>query len=109
MSFEPIGAITVVVGLFCLLLGRESVSVEPDLRVFKVSARGLERPRPAIEQKSGHLHRTMDVNVFGPWQAIQHALPLMQERGGGAVVNLDRKSTRLNSSHTDISRMPSSA
>ena len=25
------------------------------------------------------------------------------------IVKLDRKSTRLNSSHTDISRMPSSA
>ena len=27
----------------------------------------------------------------------------------GGLVSLDRKSTRLNSSHTDISRMPSSA
>ena len=27
----------------------------------------------------------------------------------GATVRVDRKSTRLNSSHTDISRMPSSA
>ncbi|MFA7249517.1 MAG: SDR family oxidoreductase [Dehalococcoidia bacterium] len=52
------------------------------------AARGLERPRPAIEQKPGHLHRTMDVNVFGPWQAIQFAAPLMEERGGGTVVNL---------------------
>ena len=30
-------------------------------------------------------------------------------QGWGAYVLLDRKSTRLNSSHTDISRMPSSA
>ncbi len=52
------------------------------------AARGLERPRPAIEQKQGHLHRTMDVNVFGPWQAIQFATPMMEARGGGAVVNL---------------------
>jgi len=52
------------------------------------AARGLERPRPAIEQKPLHLHRTMDVNVFGPWQAIQFAAPLMEARGGGAVVNL---------------------
>ena len=29
--------------------------------------------------------------------------------GAGAVPRRDRKSTRLNSSHTDISRMPSSA
>ena len=52
------------------------------------AARGLERPRPAIEQKPKHLHRTMDVNVFGPWQAAQMAAPLMEARGGGAIVNL---------------------
>ena len=34
---------------------------------------------------------------------------LMCERLSGRIVQLDRKSTRLNSSHTDISRMPSSA
>ena len=33
----------------------------------------------------------------------------MLERAKLAGANLDRKSTRLNSSHTDISRMPSSA
>ena len=32
---------------------------------------------------------------------------LVREKSDGAL--LDRKSTRLNSSHTDISRMPSSA
>lgn len=52
------------------------------------AARGLERPRPAVEQKPKHLHRTMDVNLFGPWQAAQMAAPLMEERGGGAIVNL---------------------
>lgn len=52
------------------------------------AARGLERPRPAVEQRPKHLHRTMDVNLFGPWQAAQHAVPLMEARGGGAIVNL---------------------
>ncbi len=52
------------------------------------AARGLERPRPAIEQKPKHLHRTMDVNLFGPWQAAQLAAPLIEARGGGAIVNL---------------------
>ncbi len=52
------------------------------------AARGLERPRPAVDQKPKHLHRTMDVNVFGPWQAAQMAVPLMEARGGGAIVNL---------------------
>ena len=52
------------------------------------AARGLERPRPAIAQRPGHLHATMDVNLFGPWQAAQAAVPLMEERGGGGIVNL---------------------
>ena len=52
------------------------------------AARGLERPRPAIAQRPGHLRATMDVNLFGPWQAAQAAAPLMERRGGGAIVNL---------------------
>jgi len=52
------------------------------------AARGLERPRPAIEQRPKHLHRTMDVNLFGPWHASQAAVPLMEARGGGSIVNL---------------------
>ncbi len=51
------------------------------------AARGLERPRPAIDQRPGHLHRSMDVNLFGPWRAAQLAAPLLGE-GGGAIVNL---------------------
>jgi enoyl-[acyl-carrier protein] reductase III len=52
------------------------------------AARGLERPRPAIEQRPKHLHETMDVNLFGPWGATQAALPLLEARGGGSIVNL---------------------
>ena len=52
------------------------------------AARGLERPRPAIEQRPKHLRATMDVNLFGPWQASQVAAPLMERRGGGSIVNL---------------------
>jgi enoyl-[acyl-carrier protein] reductase III len=52
------------------------------------AARGLERPRPAIEQRPRHLHQTMEVNLFGPWSASQLAAPLMEARGGGAIVNL---------------------
>jgi enoyl-[acyl-carrier protein] reductase III len=52
------------------------------------AARGLERPRPALEQRSGHLHRTMDVNLFGPWTAVQLAAPLLERSSAGSVVNL---------------------
>jgi enoyl-[acyl-carrier protein] reductase III len=50
------------------------------------AARGLERPRPAIESLPKHLRHTMDVNVFGPWFAAQAVLPFMKD--GGAIVNL---------------------
>jgi enoyl-[acyl-carrier protein] reductase III len=52
------------------------------------AARGLERPRPAIEQRPKHLHATMDVNLFGPWTAVQLATPIMERRGGGSVITL---------------------
>ena len=49
-------------------------------------------------------------------QLISHSMPdnfetvfIERERVVGRIADLDRKSTRLNSSHTDISRMPSSA
>jgi len=50
------------------------------------AARGLERPRPAIESLPKHLHHTMDVNVFGPWFAAQAAVKHMP--AGGAIINL---------------------
>ena len=50
------------------------------------AARGLERPRPAIESLPKHLHHTMDVNVFGPWFAAQAVLPYMPN--GGAIINM---------------------
>lgn len=50
------------------------------------AARGLERPRPAIDSLPKHLHHTMDVNVFGPWFAAQAAVKYMQE--GGAIISM---------------------
>ncbi len=50
------------------------------------AARGLERPRPAIDSLPKHLHHTMDVNVFGPWFAAQAAQKYMA--GGGAIINM---------------------
>jgi NAD(P)-dependent dehydrogenase (short-subunit alcohol dehydrogenase family) len=37
---------------------------------------------------SDHWGRTLDRNLRGPMLAIQHALPAMRRRGGGAVVNV---------------------
>lgn len=50
------------------------------------AARGLERPRGAIDSLPLHLKRTLDVNLFGPWFCAQAAAPLMVD--GGSIVNL---------------------
>jgi len=50
------------------------------------AARGLERPRGALDSLPKHLRHTLDVNVLGPWFCAQEAAKLMT--GGGAIVNL---------------------
>jgi len=50
------------------------------------AARGLERPRGALDSLPRHLRHTLDVNVLGPWFCAQEATKLMSE--GGAIVNL---------------------
>ena len=50
------------------------------------AARGLERPRGAVDSLPRHLKHTMDVNLFGPWFCAQEAVKLMA--GSGAIVNL---------------------
>ncbi len=50
------------------------------------AARGMERPRDALQSLPRHLRHTLDVNVLGPWFCAQEAAKLMPE--GGAIVNL---------------------
>jgi enoyl-[acyl-carrier protein] reductase III len=54
------------------------------------AARGLERPRGAVNSLPKHLKHTMDVNLFGPWFCSQEAVRIMPalSDGGGAIVNL---------------------
>jgi enoyl-[acyl-carrier protein] reductase III len=52
------------------------------------AARGLQRPRPAMTSLPNHLRHTFDLNVLGPWFCAKEAAPLLEERGGGAIVNL---------------------
>ena len=51
----------------------------------------------------------LDVNLTGTFICSQAALKRMLPRKSGRIINIDRKSTRLNSSHIQKSRMPSSA
>ncbi len=50
------------------------------------AARGLERPRGALDSLPQHLKHSMDVNLFGPWFCAQEAARLMEE--GASIVNL---------------------
>ena len=71
-----------IIGLFARVreeFGRLDVLVNS-------AARGLERPRGAVDSLPKHLKHTMDVNLFGPWFCAQEAVKLMSE--GGAIVNL---------------------
>ena len=52
------------------------------------AARGLQRPRPAMTSLPNHLRHTFDLNVLGPWFCAKEAAPLLEARGGGAIVNL---------------------
>ena len=52
------------------------------------AARGLERPRNAIASLPNHLRQTFETNVLGPWFAAKEAMPLMEARGGGSIINL---------------------
>ena len=51
-----------------------------------------------------HTHFSFGDGTFSPTDMVNRAKDL-----GRKAIAVDRKSTRLNSSHTDISRMPSSA
>ena len=70
-------------------IGADAYTVSKEAVVvytMQLAARGLERPRAAIDSLPKHLHHTMDVNVFGPWFAAQAAVKYMT--GGGAIINM---------------------
>jgi NAD(P)-dependent dehydrogenase (short-subunit alcohol dehydrogenase family) len=80
---------------------RDDVTAEPDVRAMTAfageafggldvlvnSAGGTSSPY-FPDAPSDHWGRTLDRNLRGPMLAIQHALPAMRRRGGGAVVNI---------------------
>ena len=61
----------------------------------------------------GKTRLAREVGRDAEWRGAELLWGACQEQAGGApyapLAQADRKSTRLNSSHTDISRMPSSA
>ena len=65
---------------------------------------------PLAETISGFRSRQQQLEMaLAIEQAIKNNAQLVAEAGTGTGKTLDRKSTRLNSSHIPLSRMPSSA
>ena len=75
-------------------------TLQAPIKARKVSAEVA--PRPSYGQLAG-LHAVSDE------LALKSSVAYVVDQDTQEVLFRDRKSTRLNSSHTDISRMPSSA
>ena len=43
---------------------------------------------PIVTSEESHWDKIFEVNLKGPFFAIKAAVPLMQERGGGAIINM---------------------
>jgi NAD(P)-dependent dehydrogenase (short-subunit alcohol dehydrogenase family) len=80
---------------------RTDVTVEPDVRAMVAFAQdrfgGLDvvvnnaggTPDPFFpDAPSDHWGRTLALNLTAPMLVIQHALPALERRGGGAIVNI---------------------
>ena len=81
-------------------------SAELELSTARAAVqRGLRAGHRLTQWRKASLPANTDIakSLYQDWLDQQFTLAGLQ------VTELDRKSTRLNSSHTDISRMPSSA
>lgn len=59
--------------------------------------------RSSVEDASdGDVRRLFETNVFGPLRLVRCVLPMMRERGGGAVVNVSSLSGRVGSPFAGI-------
>ena len=83
----------------------DGLHVNPmDTYSYAASKAGVHHLTRALAKKLGPQHITVNAVAPGPFESKMMAATLHAFGD-----NIDRKSTRLNSSHTDISRMPSSA
>ncbi len=53
-----------------------------------VNNAGITRDRTLTKMDDDDWQAVIDVHLKGTWLGCQHAVPLMRERGGGAIVNI---------------------
>ena len=53
-----------------------------------VNCAGITRDRTLLKMTDDEWHAVIEVHLTGTWLGCQHAVPLMRERGGGAIVNV---------------------
>ena len=86
-------------------------SVIPNPHIIKINSHTDGSARSALLAKY-HINNLQELIIancdqimsYNPMQVLKRL-----RENYGSIITVDRKSTRLNSSHTDISRMPSSA
>ena len=59
------------------------------------AAKGLERPRMAIEQKAGHIQSTLDTNLIAPWEIIKSSSKVMKKHNQGSIIGLLTPGTKF--------------
>src|ERR1043165_6154343 len=80
-----------------------------------VNNAGIFIPGQVINEEDGVLEKIIETNLYSAYYLSRALLPAMIKRktghiftmGSVASIQADRKSTRLNSSHVALSRMPS--
>ena len=83
----------------------EAENIIEDAYILEVSSPGLDFPLKLQRQYVANIGRNLKVeSASGTFNGI-----IKEVSETGIILETDRKSTRLNSSHPSISRMPSSA
>ena len=53
-----------------------------------VNNAGIVSEATVVDEDREGWETTLDVNLTGPWLGMKHCIPLMEETGGGSVVNI---------------------
>lgn len=71
-----------------------------DILVNNAALFGTLPPTPLTELDGDEWDRVMRVNVRGVWECVKAAIPAMERRGGGAIVNIT--SNRVHKGFSDL-------